>query len=94
MFVALYSTLADLPIRNNLAMTGEISLRGQVLPVGGIKEKLLAALRAGIDTVMLPRRNLKDLDDIPDEAKQRLKLIWLETIEDALATAIRPDRST
>ena len=88
-FVALYSVLADLPVRNDIAMTGEISLRGQVLPVGGIKEKLLAALRAGISTVMLPRRNQKDLDDIPDEAKARLHLIWLETIEDALINALR-----
>jgi ATP-dependent Lon protease len=88
-FVALYSMLSERPVRHDVAMTGEISLRGQVLPVGGIKEKLLAALRAGIGTVMLPRRNQKDLDDIPEQARLSLTLIWLDTIDDALANALR-----
>lgn len=88
-FVALYSMLSERPVRNDVAMTGEISLRGQVLPVGGIKEKLLAALRAGINTVLLPRRNQKDLDDIPAPARQGLTLIWLDTIDDALVNALR-----
>ncbi len=61
-------------MRNDTAMTGEISLRGLVLPVGGIKEKVLAAMRAGITTVMLPKRNQKDLQDVPEEARQKLSL--------------------
>ena len=69
-------------------MTGEISLRGLVLPIGGVKEKLLAALRAGIGTVMLPKRNQKDLDDVPAEAREKLKIVFLEKVEDAVATGI------
>jgi len=68
-------------------MTGEISLRGLVLPVGGIKEKTLAALRAGIKTVLLPARNKKDLEDIPKAAREQLEFIWLDNIDDALAAA-------
>ena len=70
MFVALASLALDKPVRHDLAMTGEISLRGLVLPVGGIKEKVLAALQAGIRTVMLPARNRRDLEDIPEDAPQ------------------------
>jgi ATP-dependent Lon protease len=70
-------------------MTGEISLRGLVLPVGGMKEKALAALRAGIHTVLLPARNRKDLEEIPENARQQLEFIWLETVDDALAAALR-----
>ncbi|NJD05113.1 MAG: endopeptidase La [Methylococcaceae bacterium] len=88
-FVALYSMLSETPVRPDVAMTGEISLRGQVLPVGGIKEKLLAALRAGINTVLLPRRNRKDLEDIPEPARQLLNPIWLDTVDDALVAALR-----
>jgi ATP-dependent Lon protease len=69
-------------------MTGEISLRGLVLPVGGIKEKVVAAVRAGITTVMLPARNRKDLEDIPEEARRRVKFVWLERVEDAVHAAI------
>ena len=65
-------------------MTGEISLRGLVLPVGGIKEKTLAALRAGITTVLLPSRNRKDLEDIPASARDQLEFIWLDTVDDAI----------
>ena len=72
-------------------MTGEISLRGLVLPVGGIKEKVLAALRAGIYTVLLPERNIKDLDDIPDDARRQLQFIWLATVDDAMREAIGED---
>ena len=68
-------------------MTGEISLRGLVLPIGGVKEKTLAALRAGIDTVLLPSRNRKDLEEIPEAARNQLKFIWLDNIDDALAAA-------
>jgi ATP-dependent Lon protease len=87
-FVALSSLLTAQPVRSDLAMTGEISLRGLVLPVGGIKEKVLAALRAGITTVMLPARNRRDLEEIPEEARKRLKFVWLETVDEALATAL------
>jgi ATP-dependent Lon protease len=88
MFVALSSLLTARAVRSDLAMTGEISLRGLVLPVGGIKEKVLAALRAGITTVMLPARNRKDLEEIPEEARKRLKFVWLETVDGALAAAL------
>ena len=76
------------PVRNDCAMTGEISLRGLVLPVGGIKEKLAAAARAGITRVMLPARNKKDIEDLSEETRKQLELIWLEKVEDALAAAL------
>jgi ATP-dependent Lon protease len=88
MFLALVSLLAGKPIRSDVAMTGEISLRGLVLPIGGVKEKTLAALRAGIRTVMLPRRNEKDLEDVPAEARQKLEFVLLDRVEDAIRTAI------
>ena len=74
MFVALASLLTGRPVRSDVAMTGEISLRGLVLPIGGVKEKVLAALRAGITTVMLPARNQRDLEDIPAEAREQLEV--------------------
>jgi ATP-dependent Lon protease len=88
MFVALASLALDKAVRHDVAMTGEISLRGLVLPVGGIKEKVLAALQAGIATVLLPARNRKDLEEIPDEARRRLTFVWLETVDDALRAAM------
>ncbi|MCM1129535.1 MAG: endopeptidase La [Alistipes senegalensis] len=88
MFLALTSMMMNRPILADHAMTGEISLRGLVLPVGGIKEKVLAALRSGIRTVMLPARNKKDLDDIPKDAQEKLNFIWLETVDDALKAAL------
>jgi ATP-dependent Lon protease len=89
MFVALASLFAGKPVRNDTAMTGEISLRGLVLPVGGIKEKVLAAMRAGISRVMLPARNRRDFEEIPAEAREKLEFIWLERVEEALAQAVR-----
>jgi len=77
-------------VRSDVAMTGEVSLRGLVLPIGGVKEKVLAALRAGITTVMLPARNRRDLEDIPEDARKQLTFVWLETVADAAATAILP----
>ena len=65
-------------------MTGEISLRGLVLPVGGIKEKMLAAMRAGITRVMLPARNRRDLEEVPAEAKEKLEFVFLENVDDAV----------
>jgi ATP-dependent Lon protease len=88
MFLALTSLLQGKPIRPDVAMTGEISLRGLVLPIGGVKEKTLAALRAGITTVMLPKRNEKDLEDVPAEAKAKLNFVFLEKVEDAVRAAI------
>ena len=90
--VALYTALVSLmtgrTVRNDVAMTGEISLRGLVLPVGGIKEKTVAAHRAGIRTVMLPARNRRDLDDIPASVRNELEIVWLERVEEAVARAI------
>jgi ATP-dependent Lon protease len=88
MFLALVSLLTGRAVRSDVAMTGEISLRGLVLPIGGVKEKTLAALRAGIRTVMLPRRNRKDLEDVPAEAREKLEFVWLDRVEDAIAAAI------
>jgi len=88
MFMALTSLFSGRTVRSDTAMTGEISLRGLVLPVGGIKEKVLAALRAGIGTVMLPARNRKDLVDVPRDAQDRLRFVWLETVDDAMRHAL------
>ncbi|MGB8433109.1 MAG: endopeptidase La [Burkholderiales bacterium] len=88
MFMALTSLFSGRTIRSDTAMTGEISLRGLVLPVGGIKEKVLAALRAGIETVMLPARNRKDLADVPQGARDRLRFVWLDTVDDAVRHAL------
>ncbi|HZQ14318.1 MAG TPA: endopeptidase La [Pseudolabrys sp.] len=90
MFMALASLMTERTIRNDTAMTGEISLRGLVLPVGGIKEKVVAAARAGLKRVMLPARNRKDFDDIPDEARKALDFVWLERVDDAVAAALEP----
>jgi ATP-dependent Lon protease len=90
MFVALASLLAGRPVRSDVAMTGEISLRGLVLPIGGVKEKVLAALRAGITTVILPERNRRDLEEIPAEARDKLKFAWVERVDEAIATALTP----
>jgi ATP-dependent Lon protease len=88
MFMALVSLLTGRTIRSDLAMTGEISLRGLVLPVGGIKEKVLAAQRAGITTVMLPARNRRDYEEIPEAAREALNFVWLERVDDAIAAAL------
>jgi ATP-dependent Lon protease len=90
MFVALTSLLTGRTVRSDTAMTGEISLRGLVLPIGGVKEKVLAAARAGITTVMLPSRNRKDLEDVPEAARKLVRFVWLERVEDAVAAALEP----
>jgi ATP-dependent Lon protease len=90
MFTALVSLLTDRAVRNDTAMTGEISLRGLVLPVGGIKEKLAAAARAGLKRVLLPARNRKDLEDVAEETRKQLELVWLERVDDAMEAAIEP----
>jgi ATP-dependent Lon protease len=88
LYTALVSLLTARTVRNDVAMTGEISLRGLVLPVGGIKEKTVAAHRAGIRTVMLPARNRRDLDDIPESVRRELRFVWLDQVGDAIANAI------
>jgi ATP-dependent Lon protease len=88
MFTALASLLTNRTVRNDTAMTGEISLRGLVLPVGGIKEKVVAAAAAGLTRVMLPARNRRDYDDIPQTARDRLEFIWLEHVDEAVANAL------
>ncbi|MFC4518986.1 endopeptidase La [Cupriavidus pinatubonensis] len=88
MFIAIASLMMGRPVRRDVAMTGEISLRGVVLPVGGIKEKVLAAQRGGIGTIMLPVRNMPDIEDIPADARSLLRFVALETVDDALAGAL------
>ncbi len=85
---ALASALAKIPVRRDIAMTGEITLRGKVLPIGGLKEKLLAALRAGIFEVILPRANEKDLAELPDNIKKSMKLYFVDTMDEVLAIAL------
>ena len=87
-YTSLVSLLTNRTVRNDAAMTGEISLRGLVLPVGGIKEKTVAAHRAGIRTVLLPARNRKDLEDIPESVRRELEFVWLERVDDAVAQAL------
>jgi ATP-dependent Lon protease len=88
MFMALVSLMTGRTVSSDTAMTGEISLRGLVLPVGGIKEKMVAAARAGIKRVLLPARNRKDYDDIPEDARRQLEFVWLERVEEAVAGAL------
>ena len=90
MFMALVSLMTERTIRSDTAMTGEISLRGLVLPVGGIKEKVVAAAAAGLKRVMLPARNRKDFEDIPEEARKQLEFVWLERVDDAVSAALEP----
>ncbi len=88
MTVALASLLESRPVRPNVAMTGEITLRGQVLPVGGIKDKVLAAHRLGVNTVILPKKNENDIDDIPEEVRDKLRFVLVENIDEALSAAL------
>lgn len=88
MVTAIASSLNHVPIKSSVAMTGEVTLYGEVLPIGGLKEKMLAALRAGIKTVLIPEKNTKDLDDIPDEIKGQLEVIAVKTIDQVLDIAL------
>ncbi len=94
MFTALYSLLTERPCRSDVAMTGEITLRGLVLPIGGLKEKSLAALRAGIKVVIIPERNNKDLIDVPAEVRKQLKFVPVQTVDEVLKTALEPEKSS
>ncbi len=90
MLMALVSLMSERTVRSDTAMTGEISLRGLVLPVGGIKEKVVAAARAGLRRVMLPARNRKDFDDIPEEVRRQIEFIWLDRVDEAVSSALEP----
>jgi ATP-dependent Lon protease len=92
MFTALTSLLTNRTVRNDTAMTGEISLRGLVLPVGGIKEKVVAAAAAGLTRVMLPARNRRDFEEIPRSAREKLSFIWLEQVDEAIANALAAEK--
>ncbi len=93
MATALASLMTNRLVRNDVAMTGEITLRGRVLPVGGIKEKVLAAHRAGLKTIILPKRNEKDLDDLPEQIRQELRFIFAEQVSDVFDAALCPASS-
>ena len=88
-FTALVSLLTDTPAASNLAMTGEITLRGLVLPVGGIKEKVLGAARAGIRTIILPERNAKDLAEVPEEIRDKMKFVVVGRMQEILPAALK-----
>jgi ATP-dependent Lon protease len=88
MATAIISVLTGIAVRKDVAMTGEITLRGRVLPIGGLKEKLLAALRGGIKTVLIPEDNVKDLAEIPEEVKKKLELVPVSRMEDVVKTAL------
>jgi ATP-dependent Lon protease len=88
MATALVSLLTGRPVKSNIAMTGEITLRGQVLPVGGIKDKVLAAHRLGVDTIIMPKKNEIDIDDVPEEVRDDLTFIFAEQVDDVLREAL------
>jgi len=88
MVTAVASSLNHIPVKSSVAMTGEVTLYGEVLPIGGLKEKLLAALRAGIKTVLIPIKNVKDLEEIPDDIKSGLEIIPVSTVDEVLANAL------
>jgi ATP-dependent Lon protease len=88
MTTAIVSALTGIPVRGDVAMTGEITLRGEVTAIGGLKEKLLAALRGGIKTVLIPEENTKDLQDIPDNVKNDLQIVPVKWIDKVLEIAL------
>jgi ATP-dependent Lon protease len=92
MATALVSLVSGKPVREDVGMTGEITLRGQVLPIGGVKEKVLAAHRSGLKTVILPSRNEADLEDLPEEVRKDIKFVFVQTVDDVLDAALEPDK--
>ena len=90
MATAIVSLASGRKVKPHLGMTGEITLRGQVLRIGGLKEKILAAHRMGLRTVVLPRRNEQDVDDVPDEIKKDMKLIFVDTVDEVIEAALEP----
>ena len=93
MATAIVSLVSGRKVKPHLCMTGEITLRGQVLPIGGVKEKVLAAHRNGLKTVILPKRNADDIDDVPDEIKESMKFVYVETVDDVLKSALESDQA-
>jgi ATP-dependent Lon protease len=89
MCTALVSALTDIPVKSAVAMTGEITLRGEVLPIGGLKEKLLAAHRGGLETVLIPQENEKDLAEIPKNIKDKLNIVPVKWIDEVLDVALQ-----
>ena len=89
MATAMVSAMAGIPVRKDVAMTGEITLRGRVLPIGGLKSKILAAHLSGAGMVILPRKNEKDLRDVPDEIRKQIKLVLVDSMDQVLAAALR-----
>src|SRR3546814_2091597 len=89
MVTSIVSVLTGIPVRRDVAMTGEVTLRGRVLPIGGLKEKLLAALRGGLKLVLIPKDNEKDLAEIPDNVKRGLKIIPVSTVDEVIGHADR-----
>jgi ATP-dependent Lon protease len=94
MATALASLMTGRLVRDDVAMTGEITLRGQVLPIGGLKEKILAAHRLGLKTVIIPKRNEKDLDDVPEEVRQSMKFVLADCVDQVFEAALRPDKKS
>src|SRR3546814_15318832 len=88
MVTSIVSVLTGIPVRKDVAMTGEVTLRGRVLPIGGLKEKLLAALRGGLKTVVIPKDNEKDLVEIPDNVKKGMKIVAASTVDEVLREAL------
>ena len=88
MATALISALSNIKVRHDVAMTGEITLRGRILPIGGLKEKILAAHRAGITTVIAPARNKKDMVDVPRKVRRELNIVFADKLEEVLKTSL------
>lgn len=88
MATAVISTLTGIPVRKEVAMTGEVTLRGKVLPVGGIREKVLAAHRAGIKKILLPKDNERDIEEIPEVVRKKLEFVLISTVDEALEHAL------
>jgi len=88
MTTTIVSVLTGIPVNKNVAMTGEVTLRGRVLAIGGLKEKLLAALRGGITKVLIPHENVKDLEEIPDNVKEGIEIVPVETVDEVLKHAL------
>jgi ATP-dependent Lon protease len=88
MATALVSLISGRPVKKGVSMTGEITLRGQVMPIGGVKEKMLAAHRAGLKTIILPKRNQLDVEDVPEEVRKTMTFVFVESVNDVLKAAL------
>ena len=92
MTMAMASLFTGRPVRGDVGMTGEVTLRGRVLPIGGVKMKVLAAHRAGLTTVILPKRNERDLEDLPEDVRTKMRFVLVDRIDEALAVGLSPRR--